>query len=382
MPLDEVANLAKDLIGGPVVTRMAVRGTISMNLIRRACALVVAPAVAALVTLAVSACSVTGTPSPTQTYREHGVSFDYPAGWVEEDLPAPAASSWLWRIKIGPGTGGDLIIVEVPRLGIPLGAGNLAGTGFQLEPSVRHFFAHEGGAMHAGPQRITVGGLPGLRFQGTGTRHAGTVIGYTLVFVFNGTTDYIINCQHTRAYAGEMQRACSLVMDTFKAGRPPPPPAGTQSYRADGVSFAYPAALHEGALARTVGNGRRLWAVSLGLDTEDWIGIGADRLPAPVTAAGLAAYTPAAGKAARRFFGRARGVVQAGPQQIRLGGLPALQFGGTATIQGITLKVSLVFAFDRTTQYFLYCAHTQAAAGQMQRACSQVMHTFKVSKAT
>jgi hypothetical protein len=75
-------------------------------------------------------------------------------------------------------------------------------------------------------------------------------------------------------------------------------------------------------------------------------------------------------------------VVQAGPQQITVGGLPALQFLGALTTGGIAIKVTLVFAFHGTTQYFLYCAHTRPGAGQMERACAQVMRTFKVSKAT
>jgi len=317
-----------------------------------------------------------------QTYRGHGVSFDYPAGWQKEDLPASAASSWLWRTTFGPGTEADLIAVEAHRLRIPIGAGNLAEASSQLQPMVRRSFAQEGGTMQAGPQQITVGRLPALRFQGTRTRQDGTIIGNTLLFAFNGTTEYAINCQHTRAHAGEVEQACGQVMRTFKANRPPPPPTGTRSYRAHGVSFTYPAALREGTLTDTVGNGPRLWAASFALDTQDWIGIGADRLSAPVTAARLPGFTPAAGKAARRFFGQVGGVVQAGPQQITVGGLPALQFRGAMTNHGITIKVTLVFAFDGTTQYFLYCAHTRAGAGPMERACGQVMRTFKVSKAT
>src|SRR5262249_20872207 len=287
-------------------------------LIRWAIVLTAAAAMAALVTFTVGACSVTvtatNTPAPvstaggTQTYRAHGVSFDYPAGWQKEDLPAPAASGSLWRTRFGPGTGADLIAVAAHRLSIPIGAGNLAAASSELEPMVRRSFAQKGGAMQAGPQQITVGGLPALRFQGTRTQQDGTVIGNTLVFVFNGTIEYAINCQHTRAHAGEVERACGQAMRTFKASRPPPPPTGTQSYRAHGVSFAYPAALREGPLTGTVGNGPRLWAASFALDTEDWMGIGADRLPAPVTAARLAAFPPAAGKAARRLFGQAGGV--------------------------------------------------------------------------
>jgi hypothetical protein len=358
----------------------------SMNFIRRACALVAAAAVAAPMTLAASACSATvsvgnspATAGGTQAYRAHGVLFDYPAGWLEENLPAPAGSGWLWRIGFAPGTGANLIAVEARRLSIPLGAGNLAAVSSQLEPLVRRFFAQEGGALVAGPQPITVRGLPGLRFGGTGAEHDGTVIGNTLVFVFNGTTEYAINCQHTRANAGAMQRACGQVLRTFTASAPPPP-TGTRSYRAHGVFFAYPAALREGPLAGTVGNGPRVWAASFALDAKDFIGIGADRLSAPVTAARLAAFTAAASKAARRFFGQVSGVLQAGPRQITVGGLPALQFRGATTSQGIAINITLVFAFDHTTEYFLSCAHTRPGAGQMERACGQVLRTFTVSK--
>ena len=353
-----------------------------MNVIRRAIAPTAAIAMAALVTLTVGACSGATTAPGALAYRAHGVSFDYPAGWREADFPASAASGLLWKTGFSPGTGADLIAVEAHRLSIPIGAGNLAAASSQLEPIVRRFFAQEGGAMQAGPQQIAVGGLPGLRFQGTGTQHDGTVMGNTLLFVFNGTIEYVINCQHTRANAGEVERACGQVMRTFKASRPPPPRTGTQSYRAHGVSFAYPAALRVGPLTGTVGNGPQLWAASFALDAEDWIGIGADRLSAPVTAARLAAFTPAADKAARRFFRQGGGVMQAGPQQITVGGLPALQFRGARTVRGIAIKATLVFAFDGTTQYFLLCAHTRAGAGQMERACGQVMRTFKVSKPT
>jgi uncharacterized RDD family membrane protein YckC len=361
-----------DLVAGTCVTRVPVR--------HRGVALVPL-AVVLLAAAGLSAYRVSSA-GGTQSYRAHGVSFDYPAGWQEENLPASASPGSLWKTTFGPGTGADLIAVEAHQLSIPIGAGNLAEASSQLEPIVRRFFAQEGGAMQAGPQQITVGGLPGLRFRGTGTQQDGTFIGNTLLFAFNGTTEYAINCQHTRANAGEVERACGQVMRTFKASRPPPPPTGTLSYRAHGVSFAYPAALREGSLTGTAGNGPQLWAVSFALDAEDWIGIGADRLSAPVTAARLAAFTPAADKAARRFLGQAGGVVQAGPQQITVGGLPALQFLGALTTGGIAIKVTLVFAFHGTTQYFLYCAHTRPGAGQMERACAQVMRTFKVSKAT
>jgi hypothetical protein len=191
-----------------------------MNLIRRAIALTAAAAMASLVALTVGACSGATTARGAPVYRAHGVSFDYPAGWrLEEKLPASAASGWLWGTKFGPGPGADVISIAAFRLRIPVGVGNLAEADVQLEPTLRRFFAQERGAMKAGPQQITVGGLPGLRFQGTGTQHDGTVVGNTLLFVFDGTTEYGIECQYTRADAGEMERACGQVMRTFKVSK-------------------------------------------------------------------------------------------------------------------------------------------------------------------
>jgi hypothetical protein len=47
------------------------------------------------------------TPGSSLTYRAHGVSFDYPAGWQDEtgDMTGTSgAASTLWTIGVGPGT--------------------------------------------------------------------------------------------------------------------------------------------------------------------------------------------------------------------------------------------------------------------------------------
>ena len=335
-----------------------------------------------LVVLAVAGLSAYRATWGAQTYRGHGVSFAYPAGWQQEN-PSPSvvvkSGPPLWRIAFGPGTEADLILVDAYRMPIPIGAGDLAAVSAQAGPQFRRLFERGGGTLQAGPQPITVGGLPGLRFQGTGTLHDGTSIDSTLLLIFDGTTVYNLHCQHSQAGAGEVQAACRQLIRTFKASRPPPPAAGTQTYQAHGITFGYPATLQQATLTGTgLGNGQQLWGAALALDTENWIGIGADRLPAPVTPGHLAAVSAQAGSQVRRLFEQGGGALQAGPQRVTMGGLPALRFQGAMTAQGIPLGVTLVFAFHARTEYFIFCAHTQAAAGQMEQACGQVIRTFKV----
>ena len=43
----------------------------------------------------------------------------------------------------------------------------------------------------------------------------GIAVGRTLTFAFRGATFYEINCQHTRPYAAEVDRACDQVLRTF-----------------------------------------------------------------------------------------------------------------------------------------------------------------------
>ena len=338
----------------------------------------------ALVVLAVAGLSAYRAPWSAQTYRAHGVSFAYPAGWLQES-PSSSFSvksgPSLWSAAFGPGTEADVIMVNAYRIPIPVGAGDLAAVSTQVEPQVRRLFEAGGGALQAGPQQMTMGRLPGLRFQGTGVLRDGTFIDSTLVYAFDGTTEYHLDCQDTQAGAGEVQAACRQLIRTFEVSGPPPPASGAQVYQAHGITFDYPATLREGTLTSTdVGNGPQLWSAALALDAENWVGIGADRLPAPVTPGHLAAITPAADTAARRFMQQIRGTLRAGPQQATMGGLPALQFQGATTVGGAPSGVTLVFAFDARTEYFIFCAHTQAAAAEMERACGQVMRTFKVGK--
>jgi hypothetical protein len=78
-----------------------------------------------------------------------------------------------------------------------------------------------------GPQRITLGGLPGVRFQIGTYLPDGTPIQGILSYAFNGTTEYVTNCQTTRAGAAAIAAGCGRVVSTFRTTVPPSPSGAT-----------------------------------------------------------------------------------------------------------------------------------------------------------
>jgi hypothetical protein len=178
------------------------------------------------VLLALSAYYASVTGNAAKTYQGHGVSFEYPAGWQEAskvNVGAGVDPDELWRAGVGVGSGPrevSVVMIQAYRLGAPVTAENLAEIKPEAATAVRQLFEQQlSGAMQAGPEELTVGGLPGLRFRGTAIAE-GTPVENTLVFVFDHTTQYFLNCQHTRDKAAEIQRGCDQILRTFKVTAP------------------------------------------------------------------------------------------------------------------------------------------------------------------
>ena len=150
-----------------------------------------------------------------QTDRGNGVSFDYPAGWVEGSAQTRAGggANQLWNTAVAVGEL-DLVLVEAYGLNVPVTAENLDAAKVEIEGLARRLFEQVGGTIQAGPEEITVADKPGLRFRGTGTLD-GTPIESTVVFILDGTTQYNINCQRTAEWAEEIERGCQQIVRTF-----------------------------------------------------------------------------------------------------------------------------------------------------------------------
>lgn len=167
--------------------------------------------VLAAIVLPVSRSTSTG---GTQTYQDHGVSFAYPAGWSAETPDGGTSTgNLLWVTLVGPGTQYDGIVVEGYRLEIPVTVQNIDA----VVPEIPRLAQYRGVTFHGSPQKITMASLPAVQFHVTGGP-GGPSSRSTLVFAFNGTTEYFVNCQYTPALALDIQRACNQVVSTFRVG--------------------------------------------------------------------------------------------------------------------------------------------------------------------
>jgi len=156
-------------------------------------------------------------------------------------------------------------------------------------------------------------------------------------------------------------------------------------YRAHGVSFNYPVGWQQGEVegAMAQGGADELWSTAVTPITEndgfDFVDIRAYRLNISMaTADDLGAVMLELESFVQQGTEQVGGVVEAGPQEYTMAGLPALQFHITGTVDGTAFKKMLIFAFDGTTEYVVTCTHTPGRFAEIQRGCAQVIRTFTV----
>ena len=113
----------------------------------------------------------------------------------------------------------NLVLVRAYRLPVSVTAENLDTVTASVQAVVQRLLEQPAGTAQAGPDKLSMGGLPGLRFRGTGTVD-GAPIESTLVFAFDHTTEYFLNCQSTQARTVEMQRGCDQIVRSFKVTTP------------------------------------------------------------------------------------------------------------------------------------------------------------------
>jgi uncharacterized RDD family membrane protein YckC len=152
----------------------------------------------------------------SQDCQAHGVSFQYPAGWRQETVRVRAGgTNLLCRTGLFIGSS-DAIIIEAHPLTGPVTARYLGTIAPLLKRLGRRLFAQIGGVLQAGPRKISIGGLPGVEFRGTGHAFNGTRIHSTIVLAYHGRTEYAVNCQYTRQHAAQIQRGCDQILRTFQ----------------------------------------------------------------------------------------------------------------------------------------------------------------------
>jgi uncharacterized RDD family membrane protein YckC len=169
-----------------------------------------------------------GSDGDTRTYRGHGVSFDYPGGWREVETRSGESrgnGEMLWRAAVSGENPLDFVGVVAFRLTAPVPE-DVDAISTEVEQGIRGRFERRGGALEAGPEPTTVGGMAGFRFRGTYTVD-GSPVEDTIILVFDGTAEFQFECLHPAASAAEVGRGCDQVLRTFTVTTPGPSSAAS-----------------------------------------------------------------------------------------------------------------------------------------------------------
>jgi hypothetical protein len=169
-----------------------------------------------------------------QTFSREGYSFSHPQGWewAGESLPStlPGASE-VSHVQLSPGTGSERLRVTVSRVPamiengqwdegvtnredylnevaqVPRGvtAENLDEFAEWRVPEFME--AYEPGDVREGPYATTVDRLPALHLVAEGTDLQGDPLVSQSVLVFDGETEYMIDCEYSPAKEEDIARA-------------------------------------------------------------------------------------------------------------------------------------------------------------------------------
>jgi len=143
----------------------------------------------------------------------NGYSFSYPADWALQDPQIGSAT--------GPPISSVYLGLDTSNLlGVLVGEGAVSIT----EANVHKFAGDVAEAVEALPEAqitqeptpITVDGLPGYLTEASLVAVDGLQVQSQVVILFDGLTQYFLNCQFSAEHVDEMTQGCGLVRDTFR----------------------------------------------------------------------------------------------------------------------------------------------------------------------
>ncbi len=178
--------------------------------------------------LVVSLGALAGCGSNDREYKGHGVSFRYPRDWApaKPEGVNVKTSNGVWTKMFSPtsaandpaGTTADIVLITEFETSVAVTEENLAASAASITASIKHVAQKAGGSLLAGPKEVTMGGLPGYEYRISAKTSRGRKSASRLVIVWNGATEYSLNCQHlvggTRA--AEIERGCKMIVGSFK----------------------------------------------------------------------------------------------------------------------------------------------------------------------
>jgi len=173
----------------------------------------------ATVSIAVIALVVGGCGSTSGgKYEEHGVSLQIPDGWKTGKVTLQTnTGNELWSKAFAPAEGPDLVALTAYPINQSISADNIAAYESELSSFMADLAQNSGGSVTDGPTSVTMGGLPGFRFEASFPDKKGTLES-RIMMVFKGKTEYYLNCQHRSdsSRAAEIESGCNSIADSFE----------------------------------------------------------------------------------------------------------------------------------------------------------------------
>jgi uncharacterized RDD family membrane protein YckC len=162
-----------------------------------------------LLTFVASIVSVAVRGDDYATFRADGASFDYPADWQDFTGDITYGTGGAGEIAAVGIAGHDFAAVNTFRMDRPVTAENLDAAAQEITKDFPRTWP--GWTVQVGPEVITMGGLPSLRYE-----IEGRDVDSTLVYAFDDLTGYQLMCQTTAEYAAEIEQGCDQIIRTFQ----------------------------------------------------------------------------------------------------------------------------------------------------------------------
>jgi len=150
-----------------------------------------------------------------KTYKGDGYSFSYPGDWAEQSADV---STGRLDVLVAPPEGGRNAVgltVLPNAVAKPITNANIEKAVVALRPAVVALMLREGGVLKDEPAPVTNLNLPGIRFESE-SKGLETKVHQRSTWLFDRTTAYTISCTYVASGADETQKACDLVLKSFK----------------------------------------------------------------------------------------------------------------------------------------------------------------------
>lgn len=161
------------------------------------------------------------------SYEANGVSFEYPKTWVEtSDITTEAqagAGTELWSDGVTPieGSTGDepspnVVLLTAYKLPLSVTEDNVAQLEPQLKGLLDQLVAQQQASWDGALRSTTIAGLPAFVAENVGGVAPGEQpVESRVIFVFDDTTQYFINCQYETASKSDVLGGCDQITNTF-----------------------------------------------------------------------------------------------------------------------------------------------------------------------